>query len=65
MVFVIVGTKNLIHTMLVKAVDKNEIAKRIILAEDEKIVGSFTSSEMQALDISRFAVVSSGGREGV
>lgn len=62
MVYVIVGTKNLTYTMLVRADDKDEITQRIILAEDEKIVGRFTASEIQALDTSRFTVVSSGSQ---
>ncbi len=58
MVYVIVNTKDFSNLVLVKADSQIIVRDRLIHKPDEKIIGEFTDREIEALNISKFAVIS-------
>ena len=58
MVYVIVDGENPEKVLLVKADSKEDVEKRIKLEPSEKVLGNFTSHEIDALVSSSFVVVS-------
>lgn len=59
MLYLIVSGEKLDKALLVKADTKEEVEKRLKLEPDERIIGSFTSHELDALSSASFAVISS------
>lgn len=57
MVFVLIDSVDTKKVALVKGDSKIEIEERIKLKETESLVGSFTASEISALDSSSFAII--------
>lgn len=58
MVFAIVASEKPEKVLLVKADSREEVEKRLQLVKDERILGSFTNDEVQVLNTSPFAVIS-------
>ena len=64
MIYVIVDTKELNRTFLVRAEGTDEVKERFNFKDEERIVGAFTDNEIEALESSLFTIVSSFGKPG-
>lgn len=58
MVFVILDNENPNSVLLVKAVSREELKRRLKLKDTERIIDGFTDSEIAALHFSSFTIVS-------
>lgn len=58
MLYVIIDKEDKVKVLLVKARDRDEIDERLKLSPSQEVAGSFTTSEVQALDSSSFVIIS-------
>lgn len=59
MVYVVIDIEDVFKATLVRAENEKEVTDRLRLGDTERIIASFTSFDVKALDTTRFTVIDS------